>query len=138
MAKKEAEKPKYKFPKTVGACLARLAELQDGAEILQLRLAPYTKEEAALREHMIAAFKKDQLKGAKGSGRSLSIVTQVVPNLTDWPSFFKFASRKGNDDLLQRSVKTDAWRERVDAGKEVPGVTSFTRVGLRVDRVRGG
>lgn len=134
----KSEKPvKYKFPKTIGACLARLAELQDQAEELAAKLKPLTSEESALREHMIAQFKKDELKGAKGSGRSLSIVKQVVPNLIDWKKFIAFARRPGNDDLLQHSVKTDAWRERVEAGKEVPGVTTFTRMSLRVDKIQG-
>lgn len=133
----EEKKIKYKFPKTIGACLARLVKLQEMADAISIKLAPINKEEAALREHMIEAFKKDQLQGARGSGRSLSVISVAVPVLKDWKKFFRFASKKGNDDLLPRSVSSTAWRERVDNGKFVPGVESFTRVGLRVNKIKG-
>lgn len=126
---------KYKFPKTIGACLARIAKLQTDIDNLSAQLAPFQAEYGALREYMIAQFKKDDLNGAKGSGRSVSIVKSVVPQLEDWDSFFKYAKKKGNEDLLPRNVSTDAWRERVNAGKEVPGVNTFTRIGLRINKV---
>lgn len=126
----------YKFPKTVGECLAKLAKLQNTVDKINLKLAPLEKEESALREHMIQNFKKDKLDGARGSGRSLSITSTEVPVLKDWKKFFRFASKKGNDDLLARSVHSTAWRERVEAGRAVPGVESFTRVGLRVNRIK--
>lgn len=132
----EQKEVKYKFPKTLGACLARLAELQDKADEIQARLHPIAKEETALREHMLEAFKKDELQGAKGSGRSISIVKAIVPTIVDWAAFWKFASRKGNDDLVQRSCKVDAWRQRVEAKQQVPGVEPFTRVSLRVERTK--
>lgn len=134
---KEEKEIKYKFPKTIGACLARLAKLQDMQDEINIKLAPIAKEEAAIREHMIEAFKKDELNGVRGSGRSLSITSTPVPVLKDWSKFFKFAMRKGNDDLLPRSVSSTAWRERVEQGKMVPGVESFNRVGLRVNRIKG-
>jgi hypothetical protein len=134
--KPEEQEVKYKFPKTVGACLAKLEELCDRIDGMEAQLAPVKKQESALREHMIATFAKEKLRGARGQSRSLSVVSQVVPVLEDWAAFFKFASRKGNDDLVQRSVKVDAWRERVEAGKQVPGTGSFTRVSLRVERIK--
>jgi hypothetical protein len=136
MKKDEEKKIKYKFPKTPGACLARLAKLQDMQDAITIKLAPIAKEEAALREHMIEAFKKDELNGVRGSGRSLSITNVAVPVLKDWKKFFKFAMRKGNDDLLPHSVSSTAWRERMEAGKAVPGVDTFNRIGLRVNRIK--
>lgn len=137
MKKDKAEKEvKYKFPKTIGACLARLAKLQDMQDDINMKLAPIAKEENALREHMIEAFKKDELNGVRGSGRSLSITNVAVPVLKDWKKFFRFAMKKGNDDLLPHSVSSTAWRERMEAGRAVPGVDTFNRIGLRVNRIR--
>lgn len=136
--RRKGDPAKFKFPKTIGGCLARIAEVQDQAEALALKIKPLAEEEAALRDHMIRTFKKDELSGVKGSGRSLSIFNVPVPVLKDWRKFFRFASKKGNDDLLNRSVNSEAWRARVDAGKSVPGVETFNRVGLRVTRIKGG
>jgi hypothetical protein len=134
---KEEKKVNYKFPKTIGDCLKRLATLQDKEDEISAQLAPLVQEEKALRDHMINTFKKEQLQGAKGSGRSISLVKTVVPKINDWLAFLTFAKKKGNDDLLQHSVKTDAWRARMDAGKEVPGVETFTNISLRVNKDKG-
>ena len=136
MSEKEEKKINYKFPKSIGQCLARLAKLQNEQDAIAAKLAPIAKEEAALRDHMLEQFKKEELNGARGSGKSLSITKINVPVLKDWKKFFKFASRKGNRDLLPRSVSTTAWRERVEAGKQVPGVEMFTKIGLRVNTIK--
>ena len=125
------------FPKDVGACLARLAALGRQIEKAEARLKPLADEEAALREHMIGAFAKTDLNGARGSGISVAVVTSAKPRVGDWDAFLRFAKRRGNDDLLQHSVSTPAWRERVEAGVAVPGVEAFHHVSLRVTRERG-
>ena len=128
---------KYKFPAPLGACLSRLAALQKQAELLDAKSMPVTAEASALREHLLGTFKKDELQGAKGAGLSLAIVKSTVPTMEDFKVFLKFAMKKGNEDLLQNSVNTPAWRERVAEGIHVPGVGTYDRVTLRVTKSDG-
>lgn len=124
----------YKFPKDLGACLKLLAKLGREQDKLEAKLTPIEQEEIALREHILGTFKKSQLDGAKGSGVSLAIVKQTVPTVKDHDAFLAFAVKKANWDLLPRSVSSPAWRERLEAGKRVPGIEPFDRVSLRVTR----
>lgn len=135
VAKKTETKPKkYRFPKDLGACLKALAGLQKQNAMLMAKVQPVQDEEAALRTHLLDTFKKSQLQGAKGSGIVLAVSSTDYPSVEDWPSFYKFARLKGNEDLLQHSVNTPAWRERAGAGKRVPGVKVFSRMSLSVRR----
>lgn len=125
------------LPKTIGGCLQRLAVLQEQLEELDARRSPIAEEETRIRDYMFESFKKDELSGAKGSGLQCSLAETTVPTLVDFKKFLSYAMKKGNEDLLQKSVNTPAWRERLEAGKKVPGVDSFKRVSLRVGKVRG-
>jgi hypothetical protein len=137
MADGGEKKKAYRFPKSLSACVARLALLRAQVEAASAELKPAEDEEAALHDHLLETFRKAELDGLTAHGLRLSIKTSSVPTLDDWDLFFAFAKSKKNFDLLQRSVNTPAWRERLKAGVRVPGVKSFDRVGLSVTRVKG-
>jgi hypothetical protein len=120
------------FPSTIGGCLAALAKILKDKEKIEVKLQPLAEQEKALREHLINTFKKDELNGSRGSGLVASIVTTRSPKIGDWEKFWAFAKKKGNDDLLPRSISSAAWRARVEEGRTVPGVEIFTNTGLRI------
>lgn len=132
--KKEAKPVKYRFPRDLGACLKAMAGLRRQQDLLAAKLAPLAAEDEALRLHLLDNFKKSELQGARGSGLALSVTKTPAPTMKDWKAFLRYAKLKGNEDLLQHSVNTPAWRERYDAGKKIPGVDVFDRVGLSVRR----
>lgn len=129
--------PEYDFPPTPGACLDRLAELRTALAALNLKVAPLAAEETALRDHLLGVMMTQGLNSVRGAGLAVARTETVVPNLADWDTFWAFAKRRGNEDLLQRAVSSPAWRARVEAGRDVPGVTAFKRVALRVSAARG-
>jgi hypothetical protein len=125
---------KTKFPKDLGACLRLLAKLKKAVDAGEVALKATKDEEAALRAHLLDTFKKTQLNGARGSGIAIAVTSTDVPQLDDFDKFMAYASKKANWDLLNRQVNSAAWRERLEAKKRVPGVSLFTRVGLRVSK----
>jgi hypothetical protein len=122
----------YKHPKSLPLCAARYAALTKAAAPLEAKLAVITEEAKSLRAYMLDNFRKTEIDGLTSNGFKFSIVQSLVPSLKDWAKFIKFVLRKGNDDLLQRSVNTPAWRERNESGKAVPGVETFTATSLRI------
>lgn len=135
-AKKPATEPAYKFPKDLSACIKRLRQLKDQLEANDVKILPLSQEHAALYAYLIDHFNTKQLDGTKAHGLSLTVVPHEYPNLKDWPKFLAFALKKGNDDLLQRSVNIPAWRERQRAKKLVPGTDVFKKKVLSVKRVQ--
>ena len=92
--------------------------------------AQLAEVERAAREDVLALM---------GTTRSLTYdaitVTRLVSTvyrIDDWDVVFAFAKRKGNDDIVQRRVSTEAIRARMERGVEVPGVTGAQVESLRV------
>lgn len=115
--------------------LKALAKIMADLEVLDAKRKPLADKEAALREELLRDFSKNDLNGATAAGLRVSLTTAKVPSMEDRDAFLAFASKKANWDLLAGSVNSAAWRERLEAGKVVPGVTVFDRVGIRVNKV---
>ena len=63
---------------------------------------------------------------------SVSIVETSVPTVRDWEAFYAHIMETGSWDLLQRRVSSTAWRSRLEAAQQVPGVETFIQRSLRV------
>jgi hypothetical protein len=96
------------------------------------------KQEDVVREYLLALAHDQDINGARGSIASVAVSTADVPTVEDWDAFFAFCKKKGNDDLLQRSVSSPAWRERIKDKKAVPGTGTFQRTTLRLNMLKGG
>ena len=87
------------------------------------------------KEVMLNTISKEELGGTTGKLARISVVKSVVPTVEDWNDLYKYIYRNKAWDMLQRRVSSKAYKERLDAGKKVPGVKSFTKVSLRVNKL---
>lgn len=53
-----------------------------------------------------------------------SIKRDTVPKVDDWPKTYDYIREHDAFELLQRRLSVTAWRERAEAGEDVPGVTA--------------
>lgn len=67
----------------------------------------------------------------KGVG-SVSINEEVVPQAEDWDAFYDFVQSTRSFHLLNRALNGAAYRETLQTGDEIPGLTPFTRRKLSV------
>jgi hypothetical protein len=117
--------------------LKTLKKLMDQEDVLRAKLQPITDQIEQLREKLINDFTAAELSSTTAEGLRVTRTQSSVPTIVDPLKFFAYASRKANWDLLKKSVSTEAWRERLEAKKAVPGVEPFNRVGLSVTRIKG-
>ena len=130
-----AEKPKFKFPKTMGACADRLYQLRQKRLEMQKEVDKIAAEEAALKEHIINTLPKSEASGVAGKLARVTVVTKEVPQVEDWDAFYKYVKKTGQFDLLQRRVSDGAIKERWEAGKEIPGIKHFQAVTVSINKV---
>lgn len=130
-----AEKPKFKFPKTMGACADRLYELRQKRLEEQKKVDLIEAEEKALKEHIIQNLPKSEASGVAGKVARVTVVTKEVPQVDDWDSFYKYVKRTGAFDLMQRRLTEAAVKERWEAGEEIPGVKHFQVVTVSINKV---
>ena len=86
------------------------------------------------RDALLDNFTKDEISSLKTNKAKVAVVKSVVPQVEDQDKFFKYVLRNKASDLLKNGVNTAAFRERLNDGKKVPGVTTFTRVSLRISK----
>lgn len=130
-------KPRATAAAKVAAQLKMLARLMDTADALSAKLKPVTEAIAALREKLINEFTAAELSSTTAAGLRVTRTKSSVPNIIDRALLDIYRTKKANWDLIPNSVPVEAWRERLEAGKPVPGTEAFNRVGISVTRVKG-
>lgn len=125
---------KVKYPKQIGACIDLL--YQNRAERLEFNktLDNMKAAEAALEEHILNQFTKDELRGAKGDYATASVKVDQVVNVTDWDAYLAYAVKNKYWDLVRRQPASLAVKERWKNGVEVPGVEPFGKVSLSLTK----
>lgn len=131
----KVEKPKFKFPKTMGACADRLYELRLKRLEEQKKVKLLEDEEKALKNYIIQSLPKSEASGVAGRLARVTVVTKEVPQIEDWEAFYKYVKKTNSFDLMQRRLADDAIKERWAAGKEIPGVNHFQAVSVSINKV---
>lgn len=124
----------YKFPKKLGDCIDRLIELQDRIKDTETTALAIRREYDALENYLLDTLPKTQLEGAAGKSGTIKIKRSVVPNVVDWDKVYAYIKKNDAWELLHRRISVTACKERWDNKKDVPGVETFTKVGLSVTK----
>lgn len=72
---------------------------------------------------------------AKGSRGSASISEQEVFSISDADSFFNYVAENTAWHLVQRRPASNAIRELIAMGTEVPGIASFTKRSISLRKI---
>jgi hypothetical protein len=128
---------KLKIPKALGAAGELYISTRDARLALQKQVDALEEHEKLLKQHIIDTTPKSSATGVVTKLGTLKVVTKVVPQVADWDKFYEYVAKnkkKGGFALLNRAVNAGAVKEIWDAGKEVPGVKSFTAVTLSISK----
>lgn len=126
-------KAKAKTPvPTMGALIDSIWAAREEKRRLE---AEIKKIEAVIGEHQTQLMERMEAEGtdkAQGSKASVSISKNVVADVKDWDAFWPYIAKNKFFHLVQRRVSDPAYRELLEAGKNVPGVEPFTKHTLTV------
>lgn len=118
----------------IGTKIDRLFKLREKRKVVKKELEDIKAKEKELSDDIMKSLPKDKIEGAAGKLAKCSISKKKVPAVKDWPKFWKYILRNKATDMLQKRVSQAAWEERVEKGKKVPGVESFTVVSLSLTK----
>lgn len=133
--KAETTAPKFKFPKTMGACADLVYELRNKRLTAQKVAEAIETEEKALREHIINSLPKSQTTGVAGKVARVTVTSKDIPQVEDWPKFYAYVVKNKAFDMMQRRLSTEAVQSRLDEGKKVAGVKVFKAVTLSINKI---
>lgn len=142
MAKKEEvsedtpkEAPAIVLPKTLGACVDLFYKTRQQRYKLNKEVEALEKLESAISEHLINEVPKGESSGVAGKIARVSLNTKIVPQVSDWDSFYKYVKRTGSFDLLQKRLATKAVEDRWENKKEVPGVAKYNAIKISLNKL---
>lgn len=113
---------KLTLPKKIGTSVKKLEILRRARKETEIVISDMKKDEKALEAHIYLLMKKEDIAFTRGESISVSIVDMEVPEATDWPALYKYITKTGNFDLLHKRLTIDAFKDRWDDGKAIPGV----------------
>jgi len=119
--------------KNIGAKIDQMVRLKKQIQLDENKLKEKKQRYEEMSDDLLNNFNKQDLNGASGKLGSVSVTKTIVPDVEDWNKFFSYVHRNKAFDMLQRRVSVSAFRERLEAGKKVPGVVPFTKVDIRLN-----
>lgn len=138
MEKKEdkpKEKLRYAVPKTAGGAIDLLMKVRTARKAEQAKVESEKRQEDMIEERIFAMFGKSELEGGRGKTAQASIKRSDVPVIEDFDALWSWAKKTNAHDIFQRRLSVEAVRARWGSKKQVPGVGTFTKLGLTLTKV---
>jgi chromatin segregation and condensation protein Rec8/ScpA/Scc1 (kleisin family) len=130
---------KVSVPATLGEAIDQMHAIVKAREEKQ---AKFDKEiasdkliESELEQHILLLLQKMKLSGSRGKTAQVSVKPKTVPHVNDWLAVFKWISENDQFSLVQKRLATTAWKEMVEDGVVIPGITSETFSTLSVTKI---
>lgn len=115
---------------TLEARVATLAALRAERDTITTSLRDVEARIDAMQTEVLNSLIDAGVESVRTGNATVTVKRTTVPVVEDWPAFDAYVLKHKALDLLQRRVTVSAWRERVEAGKVVPGVVPFERTDL--------
>lgn len=113
--------------KSIETRVEKLALMRAQASELEGELAQVKNAIKEASEELVSAMKEAGTTTIKTEIASVTVSTSQVPQVEDWAEFDAWVLKHKALDMFQRRISVSAWRERTDAGVNVPGVQVFPK-----------
>lgn len=121
----------------IGTMIDKYIRLDDAVKEVDVKLKKAKEKRTECADFILSRYVKEDIRSARGKLGQISRTERNVPSVFDWDKLCAYVKRHNAFELLQKRVTQEAYKERVDAGKKVPGVEIFTKIGLSISR-KGG
>jgi len=133
MATTAKARPSTRAP-SLGALIDQMWSLREKKRELEASVKDLDGQLSDLESTLMEQMAEQGVDKMSGAMATVSISTNTVAQVEDWESFLTYIYKKKYGHLLQRRVSDPAYRELLEQGVAVPGVSPFSkqRLNLRV------
>ena len=117
---------------SLGALVDQMWALRDKKRTLEATIKDLEGQIADIESSLLEQMDAQGIDKMSGALATVSISTNTVAQVEDWDSFLTFIYKKKLGHLLQRRVSDPAYRELLERGVAVPGVSPFERQRLNL------
>ena len=119
----------------IGQSIDALYNLREQKRELNAQIKSIDEEYAQIESALIQMLQEQEMATGKSKLASATISTSIVPNVDDWEAFYEFIVASNQPFLLERRPSVTAYRDLLQAGEEVPGVSPFTKTSLSLRKL---
>ena len=119
---------------TLGALIDNLYALSTERLEVEGKVEEMKSKERALREEIAKALTESGVNGATGQVANARKTSKTVATVKDWGLLWQYIKDHDAFDMVQRRCNDAAYRERLEAGEQVPGVEPFVVEDLSITR----
>ena len=105
-----------------------LVQRLDRAKDMQKKFSDLEKEASAsargIEQEILDALSATGQQGAKTTTKTISITQQTVPSKVEWDQVYAYIKEHDAFDLLQKRLAITSYKDRLEIGEDVPGVTT--------------
>ena len=115
--------------------LARLADnVREQKRDLERQAKALTEELDQIKDAILAKLDEQEVDRIAVDGITISKSSNTQPSVDDWDQVYAFIAENNLFPLLQRRITATLWREMLEAGDVVPGITPYVKrdVNIRV------
>ena len=88
-----------------------------------------------MQAEIIDRLDADETTMSRGKLASAILTETVVPKVDDWDGFYQYIHDNEAFHLLQRRLATTAYREMLEAGEVISGVSTFTKRAISLRKI---
>lgn len=120
---------------SIGASIDKLFALREKKRAHEKSISDIEKEIALMEIDLMLLMKAEGVDKATGKKASVSITTNIRPNVTDWDAFYAFIHRWKYYHLLEKRPSVTGCRELFETKGMIPGVVPFSKETLNLRTV---
>ena len=115
----------------------QMVELQSQRKSLADQDSALSKQLSQLEADIMHAMSTaGTFKSASDAGHSVTMAKKLHPTITDWNEFYGYVTKTNSFDLLHKRLSSTAFKDRWEAGEQIPGSTAAEVWGISVTKSR--
>lgn len=119
-------------PPSLGVLVDQMWDLREKKRALEASIKDLEGQIGDKESLIMEQMHEQGLDKMSGTMASVSISTNTIAQVEDWDAFWAFIHKKKYGHLLQRRVSDPAYRELLEQGITVPGVSPFNKQRLNL------
>lgn len=116
-----------KQPQTVGAMMDRLFQIRSQKRELEEEIKALNEEWEGIEARLLMQMDEQGSTRVANTQGTAILSETLVPQVEDWESFIHWARDNDALHMIQRRVSSPAYREIIESGQSVPGLSPFTK-----------
>jgi hypothetical protein len=119
---------------TLSELIDEFVETKNRREVLQNRVTACTERMAVLEKDIMKTMSDAGITQAGSDKASCHMREKQQPAIEDWSQFYDYVAKTNQFELLHKRLSSTAFKERWDAGENIPGTKAISVWDLRIVR----